>query len=80
MSDLLFKIYFMGCNAKTKAVSALKKENGDTNIIAIVLLIVIVIALAVLFRKKIGDFVSSIWDKIFKNGDEDFPGNYNLGG
>lgn len=64
MSDLLFKIYFMGCTAKDKALGLLKKENGETNIIAIVLLIVIVIALAVIFRDSIKHLVNTLLNKI----------------
>lgn len=69
MSDLLFKIYFMGCNAKNKAMDLFKKENGETNIIAIVLLIVIVIALAVIFRDSITALVQRLLNKITTNAD-----------
>lgn len=64
MNDLLIKIYCMGCSAKQKAVDLFKKENGETNIIAIVLLIVIVIALTVIFRQQITSLINSIWAKI----------------
>lgn len=69
MSDLLFKIYFMGCNEKNKAINLFKKENGDTNIIAIVLLIVIVIALAVIFRDSITSLVRRLMNKVTNNAD-----------
>ena len=69
MSDLLFKIYFMGCNAKNKAINLFKKENGDTNIIAIVLLIVIVIALAVIIRDSISSLVRRLLNKVTTNAD-----------
>ncbi|MGN0548725.1 MAG: Flp1 family type IVb pilin [Acutalibacteraceae bacterium] len=69
MSDLLFKIYFMGCNAKNKAIDLFKKENGETNIIAIVLLIVIVIALAVIFRDSITALVQRLLNKVTTNAD-----------
>lgn len=69
MSDLLFKIYFMGGNAKNKAINLFKKENGDTNIIAIVLLIVIVIALAVIFRDSITSLVRRLMNKVTNNAD-----------
>ncbi len=65
MSDLLIKIYCMGCSAKERVVNTLKKENGETNIIAIVLLIVIVIALAVIFRNQITNLVNRVWSRIF---------------
>lgn len=69
MSDLLFKIYFMGCNAKNKAMDLFKKENGETNIIAIVLLIVIVIALAVIFRDSITALVQRLLNKVTTNAE-----------
>lgn len=69
MSDLLFKIYFMGCNAKNKALDLFKKENGETNIIAIVLLIVIVIALAVIFRDSITALVQRLLNKVTTNAE-----------
>lgn len=69
MSDLLFKIYFMGCNAKNKAMDLFKKENGETNIIAIVLLIVIVIALAVIFRDSITALVRRLLNKVTTNAE-----------
>ncbi|MCR4614912.1 MAG: flagellin-like protein [Clostridiales bacterium] len=65
MSELLLKIYLMGCNAKKKAMDMIKSESGETNIIAIVLLIVIVIALAVIFRTQITNLVTRVWSRIF---------------
>lgn len=70
MNDLLIKIYCMGCSAKQKVVDLFKKENGETNIIAIVLLIVIVIALTVIFRQQITTLINSIWAKIFKDAQD----------
>ena len=69
MSDLLFKIYFMGCNAKNKAINLFKKENGDTKIIAIVLLIGMVIALAVIFRDSVPSVGRRLMNKVTNNAD-----------
>ncbi len=53
---------------KEKAVDVMKDfftdENGDTNMISIILVLVIVIALAALFRKNIASMVSAMWESI----------------
>lgn len=41
-------------------------EEGDTNLISIIVVLVIVMALAVVFRKNIATLVNNIWDSIFK--------------
>jgi hypothetical protein len=40
-------------------------ESGDTNLISIVVVLVIVMALAVIFRKNIASLVNSMWQTIF---------------
>lgn len=57
-------LYFKALNAKNAVLKALKSERGDTNIIAIIIILAIVIALAIVFRKAIGDLFNSIWDGI----------------
>lgn len=42
-------------------------ESGDTNLISIVVVLVIVMALAVVFRKNIASLVNSMWQTIFKD-------------
>ena len=44
-------------------------EDGDTNFISIIVVLVSVLGLAALFRKNIGDLVSGWWDKITESGD-----------
>lgn len=40
-------------------------ESGDTNLISIVVVLVIVMALAVVFRKNIASLVNGMWQTIF---------------
>ncbi|MCI7062109.1 MAG: flagellin-like protein [Lachnospiraceae bacterium] len=51
--------------AKRRFKEFVCNEEGDTNIIAIVLILVVVIALAVIFRDNIKKLVDSIWKKVF---------------
>ena len=52
-------------NAVGKAVhDFFVDEEGDTNLISIVIVLVIVIALAAIFRKNIATIVNSMWDSI----------------
>lgn len=44
-------------------------ENGDTNFISIIVVLVIVLGLAALFREQIGALVMEWWGKIFDAGD-----------
>ena len=40
-------------------------EEGDTNFISIIIVLVIVVALAVVFRKNIAALVNGMWTRIF---------------
>lgn len=42
----------------------LTTENGDTNFISVIIILVIVVALAVVFRKNIANLVNAMWEKI----------------
>lgn len=42
-------------------------ENGDTNLISIVIVLVIVLGLAVVFRKNIAELVNKMWESIFSD-------------
>lgn len=42
-------------------------EEGDTNFISILIILVIVIALAAIFRTNIKNMVEAMWDKISGN-------------
>lgn len=45
-------------------------EDGDTNFISIIVVLVIVLGLAALFRKNIGELVSGWWNKINESNDK----------
>jgi len=64
MSNLVNKLYFKSLMAKEKVARLLKNERGDTNIIAIIIILAIVIALAIIFRKSIMSLFDSIWKSI----------------
>ena len=51
-------------NVKDAAHDFFTTEDGDTNFISIIIVLVIVIALAALFRNNIKEMVQSIWTKI----------------
>ncbi len=64
MSKLTSKLAVKGMLLKARLIGALKNERGDTNIIAIILILAIVIALALLFKDKIFDLFDKIWGKV----------------
>ncbi len=64
MQNLMLNIYFKGLAAKEKLCKMMVKENGEANIIAIILVIAIVVALAIIFKDKITSLFNSIWAKI----------------
>lgn len=45
-------------------------ESGDTNFISIIVVLVIVLALAVMFRKNIAELVNKMWTKIFQDASD----------
>lgn len=53
--------------AKEAMRSFIKKENGDTNIISVIIILVIVIGLAILFKDNIGKLAANIWKRINKD-------------
>ena len=57
-------------NIKGGLKSFFTTEDGDTNMISIVIVLVIVIALAAVFRNNIKTLVNNMWQTIFqKSGD-----------
>lgn len=64
MSKLVNKLYIKGLIAKDRICKGIKDERGDTNIIAIIIILAIVIALAIVFRKSIGELFNTIWGGI----------------
>ncbi len=69
MSKLMNRIYFKGLSVLEKAKATMKDERGDTNIIAIIIILAIVIALAVIFRNQIMALFNKIWNSLFSNVD-----------
>lgn len=65
MNELANKIYFKGLALKAKIMELCKKENGETNIIAIILILAIVIALAIIFRNSLQSLFQKIWNAVF---------------
>lgn len=64
MTDFCINAYF---KAKNFCYNLTHKENGDSNIIAIVLVLAVVIVLAVVFRKNIANLFNGIWTNIKDN-------------
>lgn len=64
MNELMIKLYF---SVKNSIYDLTHKENGEANIIAIILVLAIVIVLAVIFRRNIAQLFNSIWENIFSN-------------
>lgn len=64
MTKLTDMLYFKGMELKMAAGRMLKDERGETNIIAIILILAIVIALAIFFRGAIKELFNTIWADI----------------
>ncbi len=68
--------------AKESVQSAVKKffldEQGDTNMISIIIILVIVVALAVVFRKNIATLVNNMWQQVFKDAKDSTKTNINI--
>ncbi len=69
MSKLANKLYFKALAAKNNALKLLKNEKGETNLVAIILILAVVIALVVIFRGEIEKILDKIWGAI--GGDVD---------
>lgn len=64
MTKLMDKMYFKALEMKAKISRLWKDESGETNIIAIILILVIVIGLVIIFKDNIEKMVNNIWTKI----------------
>lgn len=69
MLNLADKLYFKAMMAKAKASQLWKDEKGDTNIIAIILILAIVIALAIVFKNQLTALFNKIWSSLFNDVD-----------
>ena len=57
----------MYLKAQSKLVDFLHKEDGDVNIVSIVVLIGIAVLLAIIFRKAISNLINNLFNTINKN-------------
>lgn len=55
-------------------------EDGDTNFISIIIILVIVVALAALFRKNIAEVVNAAWKSISKDAGAAVNGSGEING
>lgn len=69
MSKLANKMFFKGLELKETLKKLWKNEKGDTNIIAIIIILAIVIALAIIFRNQLTALFNKIWNSLFSNVD-----------
>lgn len=64
MSELEWKIWAKSNIAKKKMKDLFRNERGDTNIVAIILILVVVVGLAIIFKTQISAMVTKLWTKI----------------
>lgn len=57
----------MAVTAQCKAIEFVKKENGDVNVVSIVVLIGIAVLLAVIFKKQAGKLINNLFKTIGNN-------------
>jgi flagellin-like protein len=69
MSKLMNKLCMKGLQAQKKLQKLWSDERGETNIIAIILILAIVIALAIIFRTQLTALFNKIWSSLFSNVD-----------
>lgn len=61
---ILSKLYFVKEEAKNKFKKVMMEKNGETNIVAILFIIIIVIGLAIIFRDRLTSLINSLFDQI----------------
>lgn len=64
MKEFFNKLYIMILMAAANAKKVLEDERGETNIIAIILVLAIVIALALVFKNSLLSLFNQIWTEI----------------
>ncbi len=64
MTNLLDRMYI---KAYCWASGFMRDESGDVNIVSMVVLIGIAVALAVIFRKQVGDLLTTLFNSINKS-------------
>ncbi len=61
MEDMMWKLRFY---MESLMESIMRDEEGDSNMVAVIVLIVIVLAVAALFRTKLIEVVNSVFGKL----------------
>ncbi|MDF2558063.1 MAG: putative Flagellin, Flp1-like, domain [Bacillales bacterium] len=61
MRNFLFKNY---CNSRKWFSTLIKDERGETNVVAMILIIVIVIGLVLIFKDRLSALIGNLFDKI----------------
>lgn len=64
MLDLEVRVMNKLLKMKEGMAEKFMDERGDTNIISVIIILVVVIGLATLFRTNIGNLANSVWTKI----------------
>ena len=72
MKKFMTKMYVKAMLASKDVKAFIKNEQGDTNIIAIILILAIVIALAIVFRSQLSALFNRIWSGLFDQVDSNF--------
>ncbi len=72
MKKFMTKMYVKAMLASKDVKAFIKNEQGDTNIIAIILILAIVIALAIVFRSQLSALFNRIWSGLFGQVDANF--------
>ena len=78
INQMAIAAYCKATSVKERASRALKKEDGDTNFLSIIIILAIVLVVAVLFislKDKIVDLVEQAWgsfEDAFENTDSKF--------
>lgn len=57
----------MAVTAQCKAIEFVRKENGDVNVVSIVVLIGIAVLLAIIFRKQVTKLINNMFKTISNN-------------
>ena len=68
---MLSNLKLMAISAKCALRRFFTKENGDVNVVSIVVLIGIAVVLAIIFRNSISDLIESLLNTIKGNADVD---------
>lgn len=61
MEDMMWKLRFY---MESLVESIMRDEEGDSNMVAVIVLIVIVLAVAAIFRTKLIEVVNSVFGKL----------------